>query len=213
MSAARVADVPAVRIAAVEVADAGRRRSQRLGQRHPRDRGLGQRPRLGWTIAEGVDELALLGHEDDPEGARLVVNGTNAELQYKRADELARTKVGTEATRDARLADLEQAKGALTEANAALRDARIKLSYTEIRSPIGGRVGRAAASPGNLVGLETGILTTVVAEQPMRVLFSVTSAAAGSGAAAPREVAKGEDRLADDSLTMGRTLVHRRAGR
>jgi membrane fusion protein (multidrug efflux system) len=126
----------------------------------------------------------------------------NAELQYKRAEELARTKVGTEAVRDARLADLEQAKGALKEAEAALRDARIKLSYTEVRSPINGRVGRAAASPGNIVGPETGILATVVAEQPMRVVFSVTQRElleARRGGSSGGSL-KARIRLADDSL-------------
>jgi len=39
----------------------------------------------------------------------------NSELQFKRAEELARTKVGTEAVRDTRLADLEQAKGVVLD--------------------------------------------------------------------------------------------------
>jgi membrane fusion protein (multidrug efflux system) len=116
--------------------------------------------------------------------------------------ELARSKVGTEAVRDLRLAELEQANGALKEADAALRDARIKLSYTEVHSPISGRVGRAAASPGNLVGPETGVLTTVVAEQPMRVVFSVTQRelleARRGGSSG--ETLKARIRLADDSL-------------
>jgi len=138
------------------------------------------------------------------EGQRAAAAATriNAELQYKRAEELARTKVGTEAVRDLRLAELEQANGALKEADAALRDARIKLSYTEVHSPISGRVGRAAASPGNLVGPETGVLTTVVAEQPMRVVFSATQRelleARRGGSSG--ETLKARIRLADDSL-------------
>ena len=60
------------------------------------------------------------------------------------------------------------------EAEANLRDAQIQLSYTDIKSPISGRIGRAAVSPGNLVGPDTGVLATVVQEDPMQVLFSVT---------------------------------------
>src|SRR3984893_3167577 len=60
------------------------------------------------------------------------------------------------------------------EAEANLRDAQIQLSYTDIKTPIGGRIGRAAVSPGNLVGPDTGVLATVVREDPMQVLFSVT---------------------------------------
>ena len=62
----------------------------------------------------------------------------------------------------------------LEEAEAKLRDAQIQLSYTEIKSPISGRIGRAAVSPGNLVGPDSGVLATVVSEDPMQVLFSVT---------------------------------------
>lgn len=60
-------------------------------------------------------------------------------------------------------------------AKAQLRDAEIQLSYTEIKSPIDGRIGRAAFSPGNLVSPEdSGVLATVVSEHPIRVLFPVT---------------------------------------
>ena len=60
------------------------------------------------------------------------------------------------------------------EAKAHLRDAEIQLSYTEIKSPIDGRIGRGAVSPGNLVGPDSGVLATVVQDDPMQVLFSVT---------------------------------------
>ncbi len=60
------------------------------------------------------------------------------------------------------------------EAEANLRDAQIQLSYTDIKSPISGRIGRAAVSPGNLVGPDSGVLATVVKDDPMQVLFSVT---------------------------------------
>jgi len=100
------------------------------------------------------------------EGQRAAAVGAlaNAEVQFKRAEELARTNVGTQQTLDQRRAELIGAKGTLTEADAALKDAKIKLSYTEIRSPIAGRIGRANVPPGNVVGPESGILATVVAE-------------------------------------------------
>ena len=87
------------------------------------------------------------------------------------------------------------------EAKANLRDAEIQLSYTEIKTPIAGRIGRAAVSPGNLVGPDSGVLATVVQDDPMQVLFSVTQ----------RELLEGRDsevtgkvrarvRLADGAL-------------
>ncbi len=98
----------------------------------------------------------------------------NSEIQFKRAAELLRTNTGTQAVYDQRQSELLQAKAAVEEAEAQLRDAQINLSYTEIHSPITGRVGKASASPGNLVSPESGVLATVVTETPMRVLFPVT---------------------------------------
>ncbi|MBV8187985.1 MAG: efflux RND transporter periplasmic adaptor subunit [Alphaproteobacteria bacterium] len=99
---------------------------------------------------------------------------TNAELQLTRASELLKTNTGTKQTYDQRLSEQLQAKAQLEDAAAQLRDAEIQLSYTEIRSPIDGRIGRAAFSPGNLVGPDSGVLATVVKESPIRVLFPVT---------------------------------------
>ena len=98
----------------------------------------------------------------------------NAELQLKRAAELLRTNTGPQVTYDQRLSEQLQAKAQLEDANAQLRDAQIQLSYTEIKSPIDGRIGRASVSPGNIVGPDSGVLATVVKENPIRVLFPVT---------------------------------------
>jgi membrane fusion protein, multidrug efflux system len=99
---------------------------------------------------------------------------TNADLQLQRAAELLRTNTGTKQTYDQRLSEQLQAKANLEDARAQLRDAEIQLSYTNIKSPIAGRIGRAAVSPGNLVSPDSGVLATVVSETPIRVLFPVT---------------------------------------
>lgn len=98
----------------------------------------------------------------------------NADVQLFRAEELLRSKTGTQVTYDQRLSEQLQAKAQLEDAAAQLRDAQIQLSYTEIKSPIAGRIGRAAVSPGNIVGPDSGVLATVVSENPIRVLFSIT---------------------------------------
>ena len=98
----------------------------------------------------------------------------NADQQLARTAELARKGNAPVAQLDQRTAEQGQAKAAVMEAEANLRDAQIQLSYTEIKSPIAGRIGRPAVSPGNLVGPDTGVLTTVVKDDPMQVLFSVT---------------------------------------
>src|ERR1700730_8403829 len=98
----------------------------------------------------------------------------NSDQQLQRTAELARKGNAPIAQLDRRTAEQGEAKAAVMEAEANLRDAQIQLSYTDIKTPISGRIGRATVSPGNLVGPDTGVLTTVVKDDPMEVLFSVT---------------------------------------
>jgi membrane fusion protein (multidrug efflux system) len=98
----------------------------------------------------------------------------NADQQLQRTAELARKGNTPIAQLDQRTAEQGQAKAAVVEAEANLRDAQIQLSYTEIKTPISGRIGRGAVSLGELVGPDSGVLATVVQDDPMQGLFSVT---------------------------------------
>ena len=62
------------------------------------------------------------------------------------------------------------------QAQALLEQAKINLSYTEIRSPIDGRIGIANFTVGNLVGPSTGILATIVSQDPIYVTFQASEA-------------------------------------
>jgi membrane fusion protein (multidrug efflux system) len=57
---------------------------------------------------------------------------------------------------------------------AALKQAELNLSYTDIRSPIDGRIGRTAFTVGNLVNPASGVLATIVSQDPIYVLFPVS---------------------------------------
>ncbi len=71
-------------------------------------------------------------------------------------------------------AEVLTAKAAIAEARADLRNAEINYSYTEIRAPISGRIGRNLVDVGNLVGAEEQtLLTTIVKFQPMYAYFNV----------------------------------------
>ncbi len=56
-------------------------------------------------------------------------------------------------------------------AEALLGQAEINLGYTEVRSPIDGRIGIAIFTVGNLVGPSSGTLATIVREDPVYVIF------------------------------------------
>jgi membrane fusion protein (multidrug efflux system) len=95
----------------------------------------------------------------------------NATLQLVRARELIRRSTIPGATLDQRGAEQGVAAASLSGARADIGLARIDLGYTEIRSPIAGRVSRAAITPGNVVGPEAGVRTVVVRQDPIRAIF------------------------------------------
>jgi len=74
---------------------------------------------------------------------------------------------------DAR-ATLRTAAAQLKSAHAQLRQSQINLDYTEIRSPIDGRIGRTSVTIGNVVSPTSGVLARVVSPDPMWVVFPVS---------------------------------------
>jgi len=99
---------------------------------------------------------------------------TLSALQLQRAQELLDKQSGSVVTRDqARAAD-QQAAGAVMQDEASLQTAKINLGYTEITAPIAGKVGRTSVTKGNVVSPDSGVLTTIVSQDPMYVTFPVS---------------------------------------
>jgi RND family efflux transporter MFP subunit len=74
-------------------------------------------------------------------------------------------------------ADVARAEAAVATADAAIKSAELNLEYTEIRSPIDGRIGRRLVTEGNLIsgGSEQAtLLTTVVSLNPIYFLFDAS---------------------------------------
>jgi membrane fusion protein (multidrug efflux system) len=160
------------RAAAVDKVDLRARVKGYLGPRKFTDGDLVKEGQLLFTIEPDTYQTTVDQKKAAHDSAKATL--TNADGQLRRASELLRTNTGTQVTYDQRLSEQLQAKANVEQTAADLRDAEIQLSYTEIRAPITGRIGRAAVSPGNLVGTDSSVLATVVSEQPMRVLFPVT---------------------------------------
>ena len=70
-----------------------------------------------------------------------------------------------------------QAQAIMKQAEANLNLAKLDLSYSEIRSPISGRVGAAQITKGNYVSPASGELARIVQVDPIRVVFSMTDRA------------------------------------
>jgi membrane fusion protein (multidrug efflux system) len=106
------------------------------------------------------------------EGAEAALN--NANFQVARGRELVRSNSIPQATLDQRVADQLIAAAQVASAKAALEQARIQYEYTQIVTPIAGRIGLATLTPGNVVGPDSGVLTTVVREDEVKVMFPVS---------------------------------------
>jgi membrane fusion protein (multidrug efflux system) len=125
-----------------------------------------------YRIEKGLFDAAVKQAEGALERAKSAKILTEAQLQ--RAEELLAKSSGTAVARDQALAADEQAKGAILEAEANLQSAKINLGYTDIVSPISGKIGRSSITKGNVVGTNTGTLATIVSQDPMYVTFPVS---------------------------------------
>jgi membrane fusion protein, multidrug efflux system len=98
----------------------------------------------------------------------------NAQLTFNRSSELAKNQTVTQATLDQNRATLESAKASVLQNEAALTAAQENLSYTDVKAPIDGRIGLTAYTQGNLVNASSGVLATIVSQDPIYVQFPVS---------------------------------------
>jgi len=101
-------------------------------------------------------------------------DATNAQLQYNRKLQLSKDLWAPQSDVDQYKASLDSGRAKVLQTRAALTQAEVNLGYTDIRSPIDGRVGRTAYTLGNLVNPASGVLATIVSQDPIYVLFPVS---------------------------------------
>jgi membrane fusion protein (multidrug efflux system) len=106
--------------------------------------------------------------------ARAKATQANTALQLARGKELIRNQSIPQSTLDQRAADDAAAQADVMQAQALLEQAEINLGYTEIRSPIDGKIGLANFTVGNLVAPSSGRLATIVSQDPIYVTFQAS---------------------------------------
>jgi membrane fusion protein (multidrug efflux system) len=106
--------------------------------------------------------------------AQLQATLVNAKLTTDRARTLLGGPAGQQSTYDAALANQQSLEAQVQAAQAQVDLSQINLDYTEIRSPIDGMIGRTAVTDGNVVTPNSGVLTTIVSQDPMYVTFPVS---------------------------------------
>ncbi|HFX0607420.1 TPA: efflux RND transporter periplasmic adaptor subunit, partial [Pseudomonas aeruginosa] len=96
--------------------------------------------------------------------ARARTQAALARSEAARAQKLASLQAASTEELEQRHAAADQAQANVQFAQAAVETAKLDLSFTQVRSPITGRAGRALVTAGNLVSADgqASILTTVV---------------------------------------------------
>ena len=97
----------------------------------------------------------------------------NAKLTTERARTLLGGPAGQQSTYDAAIANQRSLEAQVQSAQAQVQASKINLDYTMISAPIDGKIGRTAMTEGNVVSPASGVLTTIVSQDPMYVTFPV----------------------------------------
>jgi len=108
--------------------------------------------------------------------ARARATQANAERNFRRGETLVPAGNISESEMDQLRAAKLEADAGVAAAEAALVTAEVNLGYTTIRAPISGRIGRSTHTTGDLVGPNTGVLTTLVSVDPIHAIFQLSEA-------------------------------------
>ena len=102
----------------------------------------------------------------------------NASITLGRANALLNTPAGQRSTVDDAVASQRSNAALLMAAQAQLRTSQINLGYTDITAPISGKISSTNITIGNVVSPTTGILATIVSQDPMYIVFPIAVHAA-----------------------------------
>lgn len=102
--------------------------------------------------------------------ARLVFTKSD----YERGQQLTGSQTISQRDQDNRINAYREAEANLKAAQATLQTAQLNLSYTEVRAPVTGRVGKREITVGNLIAAGPGspLLTTIVSTTPIYASFN-----------------------------------------
>jgi membrane fusion protein (multidrug efflux system) len=156
------------RVAAYLTAEIRPQVSGIIKSRQFKEGALVQAGQVLYTIDSAPYEAALAQSKANLASAQATVPALQAKVDRYR-DLLVIHAVGQQDYDDA-LSSLQQAQATVESDKAAVETARINLSYTPIRSPITGRIGKSEVTVGGLVSsYQTTVLATVQQIEPVYV--------------------------------------------
>ncbi len=112
--------------------------------------------------------------------AEAILQKDTASLSLAKADvaryrPLVADGLAPRATLEQYIAGQAELEATIKGDEAAVRDARLNLNYTEVVAPVTGRISRRLVDEGNIVGYgETTLLTTIIVDDPIYSYFNPT---------------------------------------
>jgi RND family efflux transporter MFP subunit len=167
------------RFVAVDMVEVRARVSGYLEQVHFRDGQLVKQGDLLFSIDKRPFQNALAQAKANLALAKS--NVTFTEADYARAQQLLRDRTISEQVFDQRAQAYRNAQASVTANEAMVKQAELDLEFTELRSPVTGRIGDRRVTQGNLVtggtGGTTTLLATIVSIDPIRLEFTFDESA------------------------------------
>ena len=99
----------------------------------------------------------------------------NSEIDLQRAEQLLKEDLVSREYYDNALTQRNKNRAVLDGAVSDMNRANLDLSYTNITSPMDGRIGKAIVSVGNYVTPSTGVIAQIYTTNPMKVIFPMKS--------------------------------------
>jgi RND family efflux transporter MFP subunit len=121
----------------------------------------------------------------DPRPYQDILDQSNANLQsadaerqlqvanFARAERLFQTNVTAKEQYDTSVAERNKAVAQFAQAQASVNSAQLNMDFTEVKSPIEGRISRQLVTKGNLVQADSTVLTKVVSVDPIYAYFNI----------------------------------------
>lgn len=121
------------------------------------------------------DEYAIAVRASEAAVAQAQAVYTNALQELERGKELVKENFISRSDYDQMVASAASSKASLDEVNQSLARARLNLNYTNIYSPLTGKVGTITLSEGNFVSISSGPLVNIAKTTPILINFSMKS--------------------------------------
>jgi membrane fusion protein, multidrug efflux system len=159
------------RFNAIEYVEVRARVTGYLQKIHFQDGAVVKKGELLFTIDRRPYKAALDQAQAALSSAQARLNFTQTDLE--RAQTLSRSGNISEQVTDQRRQNSLTAQADVDSATAALRQAQLNYDFTEVRSPIDGRISQRLVTEGNIVITDQTLLTTIVSLDPIYFSFTV----------------------------------------